>query len=56
MKDIDQNQNWLGVGRSVLDAEAQAIVGVANRLDDNLSRALELILPATGKVFKENEI
>jgi len=50
MKDIDGKQNWLKVGRTVLEAEARAIVEVAHRLDDNFSRALELILGATGKV------
>jgi hypothetical protein len=30
MKGLDRNQNWLQVGRTVLEAEAQAIVGVAS--------------------------
>jgi arabinose-5-phosphate isomerase len=41
---------WLKIAREVLTAEAQAILGVADRLDDNLAAAVALILAHPGKV------
>lgn len=41
---------WLAIAREVLEAEAQAILRVAERLTDSLARAVALILAHPGKV------
>ncbi len=41
---------WLAIAREVLQAEAQAILKVAERLTDSLARAVALILAHPGKV------
>lgn len=41
---------WLAIAREVLEAEAQAILKVAERLSDSLAQAVALILAHPGKV------
>lgn len=41
---------WLAIARQVLEAEAQAILKVAERLSDSLAQAVALILAHPGKV------
>ncbi len=41
---------WLEIARTALQTEAEAILGAAQRLDGNLTRAAELILAHSGKV------
>jgi arabinose-5-phosphate isomerase len=43
-------QNWREIAQAVLKAEAQALTAVAARLDDNLTKAVELLLAHKGKV------
>jgi arabinose-5-phosphate isomerase len=50
MRDQDESKEWMDVARAVLEAESQAIRQVAARLDDNLTRAVSLILAHRGKV------
>jgi arabinose-5-phosphate isomerase len=50
MRDQDEGKKWVEVARGVLEAESQAIRQVGNRLDDNLARAVGLILAHQGKV------
>jgi len=50
MGDSAKTREWLKVARAVLEAESQAIRQVAARLDDNLSRAVQIILEHRGKV------
>jgi arabinose-5-phosphate isomerase len=42
--------NWMHTGRNVLMAEARAIAGASRCLDQNLARAVQLILDHPGKV------
>jgi|UniRef100_A0A7C3SKL1 arabinose-5-phosphate isomerase len=50
MSDQDQAKKWVEVARAVLEAESQAIRQVAARLDDNLAKAVGVILGHPGKV------
>ena len=50
MQPKQQSTGWLEAAREAMDIEAQAISQAARRLDGNLSRAVELILPHSGKV------
>jgi arabinose-5-phosphate isomerase len=50
MSSREQTKEWVEVARAVLEAESQAIRQVAARLDDNLSRAVGLLLAHRGKV------
>jgi arabinose-5-phosphate isomerase len=43
-------KEWVDVARAVLEIESRAILGVAARLDDNLTRAVSMILEHRGKV------
>jgi arabinose-5-phosphate isomerase len=45
-----EGDKWVEVARAVLEAESQAIRQVAARLDDNLTRAVNLLLAHRGKV------
>jgi arabinose-5-phosphate isomerase len=45
-----QGKDWREIARAVLETEAQALVAVAARLDDNLTKAVELLLAHKGKV------
>jgi arabinose-5-phosphate isomerase len=52
---LNLNQNsptrdWREIARAVLQAEAQALAAVADRLDHNLTKAVELLLKHAGKV------
>jgi arabinose-5-phosphate isomerase len=46
----DKKGEWITVARTVLEAEAQAINRAAERLDQSLARAVQLILDHPGKV------
>jgi arabinose-5-phosphate isomerase len=50
MGDQEKAKEWVEVARAVLEAESQAILQVAARLDDNLTRAVNMILEHRGKV------
>jgi len=43
-------KDWREIARAVLETEAQALMAVAGRLDDNLTKAVELLLAHKGKV------
>jgi arabinose-5-phosphate isomerase len=43
-------KDWREIAQAVLETEAQALVAVAGRLDDNLTKAVELLLAHKGKV------
>ena len=43
-------KDWREIAQAVLQAEAQALVAAAARLDDNLIKAVELLLAHQGKV------
>lgn len=45
-----EGKEWVEVARAVLEVESQAIRRVAARLDDNLTRAVSMILGHRGKV------
>jgi arabinose-5-phosphate isomerase len=46
----DLSREWLEIARKVLATEGQALAAVAARLDDNLIKAVELLLAHKGKV------
>jgi arabinose-5-phosphate isomerase len=43
-------KDWRKIAQAVLETEAQALMTVAARLDDNLTKAVELLLAHKGKV------
>ena len=43
-------QDWREIAQAVLNLEAQALAAVADRLDHNLTKAVELLLAHDGKV------
>src|SRR6202165_2687593 len=45
-----QASQWLEAARKAMEIEAAAIARAAERLDDNLSRAVDLILDGSGKL------
>jgi arabinose-5-phosphate isomerase len=45
-----QSSGWLEAAREAMEIEAEAIRAAGSRLDDNLSRAVDLILAHPGKV------
>lgn len=52
MTEVEPSQavEWLEIARSALRTEAEAILSAAQRLDGNITRAVELILAHPGKV------
>jgi len=50
MQAKSQSSDWLAAAREAMEIEAQAIATAAQRLDGNLSRAVDLILAHPGKV------
>lgn len=46
----DQRGQWLEAARKAMETEAQAILAASGRLDQNLLRAVELILGHSGKL------
>ena len=47
---VDQRTQWLAAARKAMEIEAQAILAASGRLDQNLIRAVELILGHSGKL------
>jgi arabinose-5-phosphate isomerase len=47
---VDQRAQWLAAARKAMETEAQAILAASGRLDQNLIRAVELILGHSGKL------
>jgi len=47
---VDQRTQWLAAARKAMETEAQAILTASGRLDQNLIRAVELILGHSGKL------
>ena len=47
---VDQRTQWLAAARKAMETEAQAILAASGRLDQNLIRAVELILGHSGKL------
>jgi len=47
---VDQRAQWLAAARKAMETEAQAILTASARLDQNLIRAVELILGHSGKL------
>jgi len=47
---VTQQSEWLAIAQATLEIEANSILSASNRLDGNLSRAVEIILNHSGKV------
>jgi len=47
---VDKRTQWLAAARKAMETEAQAILAASGRLDQNLIRAVELILGHSGKL------
>jgi len=47
---VDQRTQWLAAARKAMETEAQAILTASGKLDQNLIRAVELILGHSGKL------
>ena len=47
---VDQRKQWLAAARKAMETEAQAILTASGKLDQNLIRAVELILGHSGKL------
>ena len=47
---VDRRTQWLAAARKAMETEAQAILAASGRLDQNLIRAVELILGHSGKL------
>jgi arabinose-5-phosphate isomerase len=47
---VDQRTQWLAAARKAMETEAQAILASSGRLDQNLIRAVELVLGHSGKL------
>src|SRR5271169_5935435 len=50
MQARQQSHGWLEIARQAMEIEADAIRSAGRRLDDNLARAVDLILAHPGKV------